>query len=175
MALSYAMRSLIDELTKDIIHKYNIQIPINNIDEIVIRMGGRLRESSDLSEYSDGVVRKLDENSFEIMVSKYQGNERKNFTVAHEIGHLFLHMGYKIDPEKWRQNCRTYYRNGDSQEEYEANEFAAALLMPKEEYRRVMYKYVKENWVDTSKIAQEFHVSVNAASNRGKWLGLLEW
>ena len=47
--------------------------------------------------------------------------------------------------------------------------------MPKEEYRRVMYKYVKENWVDTSKIAQEFHVSINAASNRGKWLGLLEW
>jgi Zn-dependent peptidase ImmA (M78 family) len=27
---------------------------------------------------------------------------RRNFSVAHELGHLFLHMGYIVSPEKWR-------------------------------------------------------------------------
>ena len=63
----------------------------------------------------------------------------------------------------------------NSEKEYQANEFAAAFLMPKKEYFRVMNENLDGNKVMTSKIAEHFHVSVEAASNRGKFLGYLKW
>ncbi len=39
---------------------------------------------------------------FEIIVFEYQPPNRKSFTIAHELGHLFLHMGYIIDEERWK-------------------------------------------------------------------------
>ena len=46
-------------------------------------------------------------------------------------------MGYKINSELWnKQKNAIYYRSGDSLMEYQANEFAAALLMPKKYIRR---------------------------------------
>ncbi len=174
MSLTYEMRNLIDELTQDIVDVYNITIPISDIDDVVREIGGVVKENDRLSEYSDGCIRK-DGESFEIVVSQQQPKNRRNFTVAHELGHLFLHMGYKIDPDKWSNQQNTYYRKGNSIEEYEANEFAAALLMPKKMYKKIMDKYTEGNYVYTSKVADEFNVSVNAASNRGKWLGYLQW
>lgn len=174
MSLSYKMRTLIDELTQDIISIYDISIPIQDIDLVVRNIGGSIVETSELSEYSDGFIRKIDD-SFEIVVSRQQPENRRNFTVAHELGHLFLHMGYEIDPDKWDGRQNTYYRKGNSNEEYEANEFAAALLMPRAEYKRVMDMYTEGQFVHTARIAEAFNVSVNAASNRGKWLGYLQW
>ena len=174
MTLTYEMRNLINELTQEIIDVYEIAIPILDIDAVAKRLGGVIVESERLSEYSDGYVRKIG-NNFEIVVSKNQPKNRRNFTIAHELGHLFLHMGYKIDPMKWNNQKNTYYRKGYSIQEYEANEFAAALLMPKKAYKRIMDKYTEDDIVYTHKIAEEFNVSVNAASNRGKWLGYLQW
>lgn len=175
MAIDYETRSLINDLTASIIEVYHIEIPINNIDEVVRRLGGKVVERDNLSEYSDGFIRKTQDDRFEIVVSEYQPPNRRNFTIAHELGHLFLHMGYLIDKNRWNQQQETYYRKGNSQEEYEANEFAAALLMPEQRYKQILDKYTEGNVVDTSKVAQEFNVSVNAASNRGKWLGYLQW
>ena len=176
MAIDYKTQVLINNLTMSIIKVFEINIPITDIDEIVKKIGGRVKVSNSLSEYSDGLIKKIKDDEFEIIVSVYQPPNRRNFTIAHELGHLFLHMGYIIDEERWKtQQHTTYYRKGNSQEEYEANEFAAAFLMPKNEYKRVLDKYTDGNIVDTAKIAEEFHVSTNAASNRGKWLGYLEW
>lgn len=175
MAIDYETQRLINNLTMSIIEVFDINIPITNIDEIVKKIGGEVKVSSSLSEYSDGLIRKTQGDEFEIVVSEYQPPNRRNFTVAHELGHLFLHMGYMIDEKRWEKQKDIYYRKGNSQEEYEANEFAAALLMPKDEYKRIMDKYTDGDTVDTSKIAKEFNVSTNAASNRGKWLGYLQW
>lgn len=79
----------------------------------------------------DGSIRKQDDG-FIIYISPFQSTERRKFTIAHELGHLFLHMGYRINSDLWnKQMDATYYRAGDSLLEYQANEFAAALLMPK--------------------------------------------
>lgn len=59
--------------------------------------------------------------------------------------------------------------------EYQANEFAAALLMPKKAYKEIMDQYTIGNEVETDKIASYFGVSISAASNRGKFLGYLQW
>ena len=59
--------------------------------------------------------------------------------------------------------------------EYQSNEFAAAFLMPEEDYKRVMDQYTEGNIVDTSAVAKYFHVSIDTAANRGKGLGYLRW
>lgn len=68
-----------------------------------------------------------------------------------------------------------HQRLGSSEKEYQANEFAAAFLMPKNEYLKKLNEFVSGNKVNTSKIAEYFNVSVEAASNRGKFLGYLKW
>lgn len=169
------LRMLINNLTQDIIDLYNIRIPIENINNVVMILGGSVEESIDIDNMSDGSVRKQD-NGFIIYVSPFQSSERKKFTIAHELGHLFLHMGYRINSDLWnKQKNATYYRSGDSLMEYQANEFAAALLMPQKEYKKIMDQYTIGNKVETDKVADYFGVSVSAASNRGKFLGYLQW
>lgn len=167
-----ATRIMINSLTQDILTSFNIQIPIQDIDELVGMLGGSIQ--TDFS-YTDGsVVREGD--SFRIFVSPFQDEKRRRFTIAHELGHLFLHMGYLTNAELWkRQKENIYHRLGSSEKEYQANEFAAAFLMPQKEYLKIMNKNISGNKVDTSKIAEYFNVSVEAASNRGKFLGYLKW
>lgn len=169
------LRMLINNLTQDIIELYNIQIPIQNINDVVEVLGGSVEESIDIDSMSDGSIRKQNDG-FIIYVSPFQSVERKKFTIAHELGHLFLHMGYKVNSELWnKQKNATYYRSGDSLMEYQANEFAAALLMPKKVYKDIMEQYTIGNRVETDKVADYFGVSISAASNRGKFLGYLQW
>lgn len=172
------MREIINNLTEDIITQFKIEIPINNIDNVVEKLGGRIvnNTSLGLAGLGDGSVCRSGDK-FIIQVSPYQSEERKKFTVAHELGHLFLHMGYLIDEELWaKQSAEQYYRNGTSAEaEYQANEFAAALLMPKKKYKEVMDLHTNGNIVYTAEVAETFGVSVAAASNRGKFLGYLKW
>lgn len=175
MSLDYKMRELINDLTRDVIENYGIKIPITDVNKIIKDIGGNIIQNEELSSYSDGFIKKNGEQGFEIVVSPHQQSNRLNFTIAHELGHLFLHMVFQTNWELWRTQKITYYRKGTSEEEYEANEFAAALLMPREKYKEVMERFTEGNAVDTAKIADYFHVSTNAASNRGKWLGYLEW
>lgn len=175
MALEQGLKRSINRIADLVRMMYNVEIPIKNVDEVVERIGGIVIESDVLSEYSDGFIRKVDDDSFEIVVSSSQPPVRKNFTIAHELGHLFLHMGFLSDSNEWERQTNIFFRKGNSHEENMANEFAAAFLMPREEYKEIMDKYTKGNFVDTKKIARYFNVSENAAANRGKWLGYLEW
>ena len=47
--------------------------------------------------------------------------------------------------------------------------------MPRDEYVRVLEQHTENNQVDTAKVAEYFQVSIEAASNRGKFLGYLKW
>ena len=99
--------------------------------------------------------------------------------IAHELGHLFLHMGYLVNPDKWNAIDEYYdspkYRQGYSEEEYEANQFAGAFLMPEKEYRQFVIEYSKDNRINVNLIANHFNVSFDAALTRGKWLGIFQW
>ena len=163
-------RRMINSLAEDVLSAYNISVPIGNIDEIVEKLGGTIQKEA---FFSDGAVEK-EGNGFKIIVSPFQDEKRERFTIAHELGHLFLHMGYRTNNELWeKQENNIYHRIGNSEKEYQANEFAAAFLMPATEYLSVLNKVAEGNMVDTSKIAEYFNVSIEAAANRGKFLGYL--
>lgn len=144
---------------------------------LITNIGGEILDTSNIFELSDGSIEKLPNNNFRILL--YNGNatlERENFTIAHELGHLFLHMGFGTDRWENTQVGKSFNRNGNYDEtEMEANQFAAAFLMPKEEYRNILYQNVNNNRIDIRIIAEYFGVSREAASNRGKWLGYLKW
>lgn len=168
------LREAINRFANSVRSVYNITVPITNIDEVVKTIGGKVELSANSYETYDGRIRKSSDCNFIIEVSENQSDVRKNFTVAHELGHLFLHMGYESNAELWDKQEKEYKREGYSEEEYEANEFAACLLMPSEEYRRVLYDFSDGNEVDVSKIAKYFNVSLPAALNRGRFLGYFE-
>ena len=165
-------RRMINSLAEDVLSAYNISVPIGNIDEIVEKLGGTIQKEA---FFSDGAVEK-EGNWLKIIESPFQDEKRERFTIAHELGHLFLHMGYRTNNELWeKQENNIYHWIGNSEKEYQANEFAAAFLMPATEYLSVLNKVAEGNMVDTSKIAEYFNVSIEAAANRGKFLGYLRW
>lgn len=167
-------RKYINELTQRIIDAYDISTPISDIESIVHMFGGVIDERIDFDDSCDGTIQKKGEYDFVIAISPFQNPQRKMFTIAHELGHLFLHMGFIIDRNLWQtQNETVYRRFGTSEQEYQANEFAASLLMPQVAYKRLLDQYSENNMVDMSKVAKYFNVSMSAAINRGRFLGYL--
>ena len=77
------------------------------------------------NENISGVISKKD-NKTTILVNENESYNRQRFTVAHELGHYFLHMNEDKTYEE-------LYRDGRSTlEEVEANKLGAELLMPSE-------------------------------------------
>lgn len=122
-----------------------------------------------------------------IMVNKAHHPNRQRFTIAHELGHLVLHHnsgdGLFIDT-----HLRAYQRRGSAAsgvyeesgstttpaEEWEANLFASALLMPRE---LLLSKTVgREYWdeLDVAALAAEFGVSEQAMTIRLRQLDVLD-
>lgn len=162
--------AMINSLAKDIIDAYDIHIPIHDMNDVVITLGGYIEENKNIC---DSAIRKQNDG-FVIYIPSSYNAERKQFAVAQELGHLFLHMGYKISPKLWdKQKNMAYYESKYPLEEYQANDFADALLMPKDVYKKVLEQYTAGGKVQTAKIAEYFGVSVSTAYSRGKSLKLL--
>lgn len=101
-----------------------------------------------------------------IIVNENQSSGRKRFTIAHEIAHFVYDMDYL-------QEHRVIDRDGNAADptyrkrERRANEFAAELLMPEEQF-------IKQ-WIELNnmeRLAAYFGVSRPAATYRAINLGL---
>lgn len=173
--------TIINEMASEIRALYNITGVIDDVKKVVERMGGTVIEDTSIGAFSDGRVRKINNSSFEIAVSPFQTTKRKNFAIAYELGHLFLHMGFKTNKVKWDNQdngaycgvCKGVYRNESSDLEYDATTFALAFLMPRKLYKKQIDRY--GNRVDTRQLAEYFHVPVSFAFIRGFSLGYFEW
>lgn len=125
--------TMINNIAEDVIDTYDIHIPIHNINDVATVLGGYVYESADIC--NSDVMKQNDR--FVIYIPSSYSAERKRFAVAQELGHLFLHMGYKISQKLWdKQKNMVYYESKSPLEEYQANDFADALLMPKDIYKR---------------------------------------
>lgn len=126
--------------------------------------------------WGDGTIRGLVGDShaaFVIAIPSHTTVERDFFTIAHELGHLFLHLKYGSGEFK-RDDSFTdtiMTRSGRNATEYEANHFAACLLMPEDDYRQIADQCAN----DVARIASYFGVSPSAALMRGKFLGIFPW
>jgi Zn-dependent peptidase ImmA (M78 family) len=156
-----------------------LSIPID-ITEAVTRLGGTVAEVPDCNGPQEAMIRRIGER-FEITVKQNHATVRKRFSVAHELGHLFLHMGYLTNPEKWgvasEYRDSVYHRFGYGIEEDEANLFAAALLMPEKEFQTIILSKTNDGSTtqiaNIKQIANHFKTSAKAVVKRGEELGVL--
>jgi hypothetical protein len=93
---------------------------------------------------------------------------RGRFTVAHELGHWYLHATDTGD-ENFQRFCRGPDLRAKRHQEGEANRFAACLLMPEE----LLREYAAESHFNLALLGKRFDVSVPAMRLRLTTLGLL--
>ena len=85
------------------------------------------------------------------------GGGRARFTIAHEIGHFFLHPKERLSLNRSQLKLAAFI-----DPEWQANEFAACLLMPKELIAACH---------DVNTVVEAFGVSAAAAEYRMRRLG----
>ena len=156
----------IDSVVQDIFLRTGLSYPLDNLLDIANAEGIEVIEG-DLSSLGDNVSGLIDYDDPEtktnprIYISSNMSQERKKFTLAHELGHHFLHKG-----QKYRIDDLDYSRDDkDTQEESQANYFAASLLVPKE----LLLKKIQEGF-NLIQLAEYFGVSKPVVENRIKWL-----
>nr|WP_212965931.1 ImmA/IrrE family metallo-endopeptidase [Lederbergia ruris] len=92
---------------------------------------------------------------------------RRNFDLAHELGHLLLH--YKV--EFTMQDKKAYRRI-----ENEANDFASAFLLPEEQFIEDCQGIVKKSNPDAYvDLKQKWLVSLQAIAVRAFKLGIIDY
>lgn len=135
------------------------------------RLGGRLAGTL---EWNLGVVL--------IRFEAYDPKVRQRFSIAHEIGHFWLHAG-SVPAPRW---CATLDVNADEQEgsltsdghavgfdgalelsEREADLFAAAFLIPADQLARDLAEYA----ASTPFLAERYQVSAATMRRRLRTLG----
>ncbi len=155
----------------DIVQKH-IGPPVN-VTEIIKEIGISINMDADLDPEISGELERKADGRFVISANAADGDARKRFTVAHELGHYMLHahlIGEGVDDSKaYRSDPAGNFHNQliKRRHETEANRFAAQLLMPKKMVvrRATSGKSVQE-------LAGHFEVSVAAMKIRLNTLGI---
>lgn len=101
---------------------------------------------------------------YTILVNEDDLDVRARFTIAHELGHYYLHV--KDDDRE----IVTSFRRDRSPKETAADKFAAEFLMPK---KLVEKEYSKMVIPVSDTLAKRFKVSKSAMRNRLNSLGLM--
>lgn len=92
---------------------------------------------------------------------------RRNFDLAHELGHLLLHYKFEFT----MQDKKTYKSIED-----EANNFASAFLLPKEQFKKDCSSIVKKSNPDAYiDIKLKWQVSLQAIAMRAFKLNIIDY
>ena len=142
--------------------------PISNIIQVLESNGIIVTmfptSTNDIDAFSQYV--KVDNSSiFLIALSKNKNSAaRIHFDVAHELGHIILH-GWNDDPEMF---TRDEFKN----KEKEANEFAAAFLMPEDSFTEDVSKN-HSSFDYYCNLKRKWKVSIAAILYRSRTLNLI--
>jgi Zn-dependent peptidase ImmA (M78 family) len=142
------------------------------IESIVRSLGIKLIPY-DLGEDISGVL-VIEGAAATIGYNKNEHRVRNRFTIAHELGHYQLHKGKDLFVDKPKMMFRNTSNKIYKQEEAEANEFAASILMPEDLLKQEMEILDLDCTEEASikVLAKKFDVSSVAMSWRVYNLGL---
>lgn len=158
------------EKAQEVLRKYQVTSPLVNVFDIAEREGLKIEYrvfpngNSDISGFL-----MADEKTIYLNVDN--SAERQAYTVAHELGHYLL--GHEADKYGVLRRVNDYSSDEKTQEEKDADRFAANLLMPERMLRNELKKYPFLK--DAPQIlAAKFGVSVSAMKYRLMNLGIAE-
>jgi Zn-dependent peptidase ImmA (M78 family) len=156
-------------MTQDILKRHDqYKVPVNPV-AIAIGEGLKVYRARFKDESVAGIISRDGHGNPAIYVKSSDPPVRKRYTVAHELGHFFLHS----DIEKFVDSRSNLYRhNGidgeDRLREVQANLFAVSLLMPSE-----LLRLARAECDDENILASQFEVSRVAMKIRLASLDLL--
>lgn len=154
----------LEELTTDIlINNDMLKIPVDIL---------KIAKTNDIEVYAGELDKKVsgairydkEKDKFAILVNKNDSMVRQRFTIAHELGHFFLHKEILKSDEI---HVDIMFRMPDEKEK-EVDYFAGALLM-----NRTLLEKMHEAITSITELAQIFKVSVSAMTVRLDKLSLL--
>jgi Zn-dependent peptidase ImmA (M78 family) len=171
-----ARRREAEQRAHQLLKKYDIRkLPVP-VDEIALGEGAQIiRQRFQGTE--SGFALRQDARKI-IGVNASTSPRRQRFTIAHELGHLIIHDSRALTVDN---SVRLYQRNDLSSmatddDEMEANAFAAALLMPREQVVKEvgsLYEQALGREELVTRLARRFNVSIEALSYRLINLGLI--
>jgi Zn-dependent peptidase ImmA (M78 family) len=161
---SNAQRQAADDAARLLAQTWTGLVPVDPI--AIARRAGLRVVDADLDEHTMGALVKLAGQDPTIMLNERDGPNRRRFTCAHEIGH-YVRRSEDADEYTTVDLRSGLSSEGIDEDEIYANKFAACLLMPEGEVRRMH----SEGMVDWE-MAIRFAVSREAIQFRLKDLGL---
>ena len=163
-------KKIISKFAEDMTQSLGFEIG-SDLEVIVAKLGGKIQYQDiwELDSSESGSIVIESKNKFEITLAAHTSKARDRFTIAHELGHYFLH--YRL-PERAGKSVGSLRaaRYGFDLAEMEANWFAASFLMPEQKYREIFSQLGGSQF----EIAEHFGVSVSASRVRARSLGLIE-
>lgn len=127
----------IEQIANAVLIKYVKRGGVYKIfSEIMLAEGIKFKEIPSISNDFVGALTKGNNNQVYIMINKTIDNlGRKNFTIAHELGHYFLQ--HQLHQNSVFCNTNDIIEEGHQQNpiEREANYFASCLLMPEDKIK----------------------------------------
>jgi Zn-dependent peptidase ImmA (M78 family) len=143
--------------------------PETDLEQVVSSLGGRIDyESIDPWSDESGSIYIEEVGDFRIVLPSHTSLTRDRFTVAHELGHYFLHFLLPHSTKHTPVTPMRAKRFGSGLVEIEANIFAASFLMPAELFATKYAELGGHNLL----LADYFNVSPSAAAVREKVLKL---
>jgi Zn-dependent peptidase ImmA (M78 family) len=161
----------IEKITSKIINDLGILTPRGiNVEKIAKHLNVDVKAEDLDSDISGLFV--IKNNKPYIRYNSTECENRKRFTIAHELGHFILHS----DSKPLFVDEKIMYRNFDSstgeiRKEREANAFAASLLMPRVFIQSAINSAPKNTNDIVSYLADKFKVSEQAMNFRLANLG----
>lgn len=164
------IKEYLEELTTQILLDNDMlyKVPVDII--AIAKSYGINVYTAEFNNEISGAIRYDDKTKrFEIIVNKNNAEVRRRFTIAHELGHYFLHQDMLINSDI---HIDTLYRlttqldEKTKEQEKEVDYFAGALLINKMSIEKLVDNYSIEE------LAEIFKVSTSAITVRLSILGL---
>lgn len=143
--------------------KNALSISFDNVRSIITLFDGRLEKSLD-SKKNYPYICKEDDSSFVI----FYRDENDFMGFFHDLGHAFLHFSQLDD-----SNCEMHY-NGTTLFDMEAQLFARAILMPRDEFEQVVIRHTVNGKCKVQDVADVYGISYLDVIARGKELNIWE-
>lgn len=163
----------------ELLAQHGVTKPPVPVEDLARRAGTEVRYRKFDGDIS-GLLLRTDDGHV-VGVHAQHPRTRQRFTIAHELGHFLLHDGRPAIVEHLHRSARVNFRDGTSalatdKEEIEANQFAAALLMPGEmvenEFAQLLGRHTDERIGEL--LARRFEVSPQAMRFRLMNLALID-
>lgn len=164
------IKEIIIEIAETVSKEY--YIPGSPMKETVKKMNIKIIKTDRIDKILNGTIRKNENHQLEILIYPKEILEEKvNFILARELGHILLHI--KTDIQKNNLPIKSFF-NFSIKEKEEAELFAFSFLMPKIEFRQKLLETQKENYADLKTVAKHFNVTIRKARQRAYQLKLLK-